>query len=100
MLRHRRADRRRRPDRPDARRDAGGRAASRDTSSTALAAGANTSRAAVVNARTLEVLEELGVARRLVAAGLQAQRFTIRDRDRVLIADRLRRPADRATPTR
>jgi len=49
------------------------------------AEGANTSRAAVVHARTLEVLEPLDVARRLVARGLQAQRFTIRDRDSVLM---------------
>jgi 2-polyprenyl-6-methoxyphenol hydroxylase-like FAD-dependent oxidoreductase len=49
------------------------------------AAGANTSRAAVVHARTLEVLEPLGVAGRLVDRGIQAQRFTIRDRDRVLV---------------
>jgi 2-polyprenyl-6-methoxyphenol hydroxylase-like FAD-dependent oxidoreductase len=50
-----------------------------------LEEGANTSRAAVVHARTLEVLEPFGVAARLVANGLQAQRFSIRDRDRVLI---------------
>ncbi len=49
------------------------------------AAGDNTSRAAVIHARTLEALEPLGVASTLVARGLQAQRFTIRDRDRVLI---------------
>lgn len=49
------------------------------------AAGANTSRAAVVNARSLEVLEELDVARRLVKEGVPAPRFTIRDRDRTLI---------------
>ncbi|MCT7657536.1 FAD-dependent oxidoreductase [Mycobacterium deserti] len=49
------------------------------------AAGANTSRAAVVNARSLEVLEGLDVARRLVKEGVQAPRFTIRDRQRVLI---------------
>ena len=49
------------------------------------AAGANTSRAAVVNARTLEVLEDLDVARRLVKEGIQAPRFTIRDRARTLI---------------
>lgn len=49
------------------------------------AEGANTSRAAVVHARTLEVLESLGVTRRLVALGIQARRFTIRDRDRVLM---------------
>ena len=50
-----------------------------------LTEGANTSRAAVVHARTLEMLEPLGVAARLVAVGLQAERFTIRDRDRVLV---------------
>jgi 2-polyprenyl-6-methoxyphenol hydroxylase-like FAD-dependent oxidoreductase len=49
------------------------------------AEGSNTSRAAVVHARTLEVLERLDVTPRLVARGLQAFRFTIRDRDRVLV---------------
>jgi len=49
------------------------------------AAGDNTSRAAVVHARTLEVLEPLGVARTLVDLGIPARRFTIRDRDRVLV---------------
>jgi 2-polyprenyl-6-methoxyphenol hydroxylase-like FAD-dependent oxidoreductase len=48
-------------------------------------AGANTSRAAVVNARTLEVLDGLDVARRLVKEGVQAPRFTIRDGRRTLI---------------
>jgi 2-polyprenyl-6-methoxyphenol hydroxylase-like FAD-dependent oxidoreductase len=48
-------------------------------------AGDNTSRAAVVHARTLEVLEPLGVAQRLIERGLQARRFTIRDGDRVLV---------------
>jgi 2-polyprenyl-6-methoxyphenol hydroxylase-like FAD-dependent oxidoreductase len=48
-------------------------------------AGANTSRAAVVNARTLEVLEDLDVARRLVKEGIKAPRFSIRDRARTLI---------------
>ena len=48
-------------------------------------AGANTSRAAVVNARSLEVLEGLDVARRLVKEGIQAPVFTIRDRQRTLI---------------
>ena len=47
--------------------------------------GANTSRAAVVNARTLEVLEDLDVSRRLVKEGVQAPRFTIRDGRRTLI---------------
>lgn len=49
------------------------------------AAGANTSRAGVVNARSLEVLEGLDVARRLVKEGIQAPVFTIRDRARTLI---------------
>lgn len=49
------------------------------------AAGANTSRAAVIHARTLEVLEPLGISESLVALGVQATRFTIRDRDRVLV---------------
>ncbi|MGA5463336.1 FAD-dependent oxidoreductase [Mycobacterium sp. NPDC050041] len=47
--------------------------------------GANTSRAAAVNARTLEVLEDLDVSRRLVKQGVQAPRFSIRDRARTLI---------------
>lgn len=51
----------------------------------ALAEGQNTTRAAVVNARTLEVLEELDVARRMVKAGLIAPRFTMRAGRRVLI---------------
>lgn len=60
-----------------------------------LAAGANTSRAAVVNARTLEVLEEVGAADRLVELGIHAPRFTIRDRHKTLI------PVDFSTlPTR
>src|SRR6201991_2958306 len=49
------------------------------------AAGANTSRAAVVNARSLEVLEDLDVARRLVKEGVHAPLFSIRDRTRTLI---------------
>ena len=49
------------------------------------AAGSNTSRAAVINARSLEVLEDLDVARRLVKEGIQAPRFTIRDGARTLI---------------
>ena len=40
---------------------------------------ANTSRAAGVNARTLEVLEGIDVTRRLVKEGLEAPRFAIRD---------------------
>ncbi|GII04778.1 FAD-dependent oxidoreductase [Planobispora takensis] len=49
------------------------------------AAGDNTSRAAVVHARTLEVLEPLGVSGRLTGLGIHARRFTIRDRDRLLV---------------
>jgi 2-polyprenyl-6-methoxyphenol hydroxylase-like FAD-dependent oxidoreductase len=48
-------------------------------------AGANTSRAAAVNARTLEVLEDLDVARRMVKAGLITPLFTMRDGRRTLI---------------
>jgi 2-polyprenyl-6-methoxyphenol hydroxylase-like FAD-dependent oxidoreductase len=50
-----------------------------------LPAGQNTSRAAAVNARTLEVLEGLDVARRMVKAGLIAPRFTMQQGSRVLI---------------
>jgi 2-polyprenyl-6-methoxyphenol hydroxylase-like FAD-dependent oxidoreductase len=51
----------------------------------ALAAGVNTSRAAAVAARTLEVLEGLDVADRLVKEGIPAQRFSIREADHVLM---------------
>ncbi|MEV0974568.1 FAD-dependent oxidoreductase [Microtetraspora glauca] len=51
----------------------------------AQAEGANTSRAAVVHARTLEVLEPYGVADRLTAHGIPTPVFTIRDRDQVLV---------------
>jgi 2-polyprenyl-6-methoxyphenol hydroxylase-like FAD-dependent oxidoreductase len=50
-----------------------------------LAAGDHTSRAAVVHARTLEVLQPYGVADRLAGQGIKASRFTIRDRDRILV---------------
>jgi 2-polyprenyl-6-methoxyphenol hydroxylase-like FAD-dependent oxidoreductase len=50
-----------------------------------LPEGINTSRAAVVHARTLEVLEPLGVNATLIERGMQAQRFTIRDGDQVLL---------------
>jgi 2-polyprenyl-6-methoxyphenol hydroxylase-like FAD-dependent oxidoreductase len=49
-----------------------------------LAEGANTSRAAVVHARTLEVLEELQVTDRLRSEGHVVPRFTLRERDEVL----------------
>jgi 2-polyprenyl-6-methoxyphenol hydroxylase-like FAD-dependent oxidoreductase len=50
------------------------------------AEGANTSRAAVVHARSLEVLEEIGVAERLNGRGLKCRTFTIRDRDRTVLS--------------
>jgi 2-polyprenyl-6-methoxyphenol hydroxylase-like FAD-dependent oxidoreductase len=50
-----------------------------------LAAGQNTSRAAVIHAHTLEALETLGVADRLSETGLKLARFSIRDRDRTLV---------------
>jgi 2-polyprenyl-6-methoxyphenol hydroxylase-like FAD-dependent oxidoreductase len=50
-----------------------------------LPEGQNTSRAAAVNARALEALEDLDVARRMVKAGLIAPRFTMREGPRVLI---------------
>ncbi|GAA2410192.1 FAD-dependent oxidoreductase [Nonomuraea africana] len=51
----------------------------------AQAEGDNTSRAAVVHARTLEVLEPLGVTEKMTELGIHSPRFTIRDRDRVLV---------------
>lgn len=50
-----------------------------------LPSGANTSRAAAVNARTLEVLEDLDVSWRMVKAGLVAPRFTMRQGAQTLI---------------
>lgn len=50
-----------------------------------LATGQNTSRAAVIHAHTLEVLEQLGVSERLANQGLKLAKFSIRDRDRVLV---------------
>lgn len=49
------------------------------------AEGANTSRAAVVHARTLEVLRDLDVSAELVRRGVVVPRFTVRDRDRALL---------------
>jgi 2-polyprenyl-6-methoxyphenol hydroxylase-like FAD-dependent oxidoreductase len=51
-----------------------------------LEAGANTSRAAVVHARTLEVLEPLGVTPELLQEGIVVPTFRIRDRNRILIS--------------
>ena len=48
-------------------------------------AGANTSRAAVVHARTLEMLERIGVSERLAGLGIHASQFSIRDGDRELV---------------
>ncbi|MEU3616330.1 FAD-dependent monooxygenase [Streptomyces sp. NPDC006872] len=50
-----------------------------------LAEGANTSRAAVVHARTLEVLDELGASEELIARGIQVTRFAVRDGARRLL---------------
>ena len=50
-----------------------------------LAEGANTSRAAVVHARTLEVLDEFGAADALIARGDQVTRFAVRDGSRRLL---------------
>ena len=55
------------------------------------ATGANTSRAAVVHARTLEVLERIGVSKRLAGLGIHAPQFTIRDGDRELVPVRFDR---------
>ena len=44
----------------------------------------NTSRAAVIHAHTLEVLDELGVVTLLANEGLKLAQFSIRDRDRTL----------------
>ena len=48
-------------------------------------AGANTSRACVVHARTLEVLEPLGVTADLLERGVKVPIFRVRDRDHSLI---------------
>ncbi|MFI9505968.1 FAD-dependent oxidoreductase [Nocardia sp. NPDC052566] len=53
-----------------------------------LGEGANTSRAAVVHARTLEVLRELGIAGELVDRGIVVPRFTVHDGARTLAAIR------------
>ena len=47
--------------------------------------GANTSRACVVHARTLELLEPLGAAVDLLARGVKVPIFCVRDRDRALM---------------
>jgi 2-polyprenyl-6-methoxyphenol hydroxylase-like FAD-dependent oxidoreductase len=50
-----------------------------------LEEGANTSRAAVVHARTLETLEQISVAERLKSVGIRCGAFSVRDRDRSLM---------------
>jgi 2-polyprenyl-6-methoxyphenol hydroxylase-like FAD-dependent oxidoreductase len=50
-----------------------------------LAEGANTSRAAVVHARTLEVLDELEASKELIARGIPVTRFAVRDGSRRLL---------------
>lgn len=50
-----------------------------------LASGLNTSRAAVIHAHTLEVLEQIGVSDRLAREGVVVKKFSLRDRDRVLL---------------
>ncbi len=49
-----------------------------------LEAGSNTSRAAVIHARTLEVLNPLGVTAELLANGVIVPTFRVRDRNEVL----------------
>ena len=49
------------------------------------AAAANTSRACVIHARTLEVLEPLGVTPDLIAQGVKVPTFRARDRDQALL---------------
>src|SRR5215216_7956137 len=53
--------------------------------------GAHTSRAAVVHARTLEMLERIGVSERLAGLGIKAREFSIRDGDRELVSVRFDR---------
>jgi len=47
--------------------------------------GANTSRAVVVHARTLEVLEPLGIVPAILAEGIKVPTFRVRDRDTILM---------------
>jgi 2-polyprenyl-6-methoxyphenol hydroxylase-like FAD-dependent oxidoreductase len=49
-----------------------------------LETGQNTSRAAVIHAHTLEVLDAIGVSKNLAREGMRVTRFTLRDRDRKL----------------
>ncbi|WP_406049696.1 FAD-dependent oxidoreductase [Kribbella sp. NBC_00889] len=49
------------------------------------AEGANTSRACVIHPRTLEMLDQIGVTKRLVELGLELDDFAVRDGDRRLV---------------
>lgn len=51
----------------------------------ALPEGANTSRAGVVHAHTLEMMEPLGVVGRMLDEGLKLTKFTARDRESALL---------------
>jgi 2-polyprenyl-6-methoxyphenol hydroxylase-like FAD-dependent oxidoreductase len=51
-----------------------------------MTAGQNTSRAAVIHAHTLDVLDTLGVADRLAGLGLKLTTFCIRDQDHRLLS--------------
>ena len=51
----------------------------------ALPEAQNTSRAAVIHSATLETLQRLGVAEQMIAQGIKAPDFKVRDRDRVLL---------------
>jgi 2-polyprenyl-6-methoxyphenol hydroxylase-like FAD-dependent oxidoreductase len=50
-----------------------------------LETGQNTSRAAVIHAHTLEVLDTIGISESFAREGLKLTRFTLRDRDRKLV---------------
>lgn len=50
-----------------------------------LQQGQNTSRAAVIHAHTLEMLDSLGVSRDLMQRGIKLAKFGIRDRDKELL---------------
>jgi 2-polyprenyl-6-methoxyphenol hydroxylase-like FAD-dependent oxidoreductase len=52
----------------------------------ALEEGQNTSRAAVIHAHTIEMLSSIGMVEPLVAEGMLASSFTVRDRDRPLLS--------------
>ena len=75
----------RRPDRARARGHAGLRRRSSSSSLTGWPRAPNTSRAAVVHARTLEVLDELDASKELIDRGIPVTRFAVRDGSRRLL---------------